>query len=1158
MSTIDTFDLAGALPTGRLAIEASAGTGKTFTLSTLAARYVAEQGVPVGEILIVTFTRAAAAELKDRVRSRLVQFDECLSGQRTPESEVETVVCSTDTARRARRVTAALNEFDSATITTIHGFAQQVLGTLGSASPTDPDAVLLDDTADLVRQVATDMLVTEALLGEHPDDDVPSLDDLVGITLQTLGNPGAVVVPGTDPADSSDAAALMRTMVDQVCEGVRLRRLSAGTMSFDDLLVRLRSAVQDPASGPSTCALLRDRFRIALIDEFQDTDPVQWDIFRTVFADEPASGEARSTLVLVGDPKQAIYGFRGANVHTYLQAAHAPGTDRVGLNRNWRSDPAVLDATARLLAGSSFGHPDITFSTVTAANADEDRRARTEDGDPFPALSIRVADHEDLEPKKEHLTVDAAAKVSFAEMAVHVRNLLEEMHIPDKEAARGMRPLRPNDCAVLVRTGKQKVQARDALRNLGIPAVISGGEDVLSSEAATHWHHLLSAVARPADTRRARAAALGWFIGWSATELAAASEAALSDLQEKLHEWGEHLSRHGIASFIGRLRAESGVEGRVLRLADGDRAMTDLDHVAEILTMAAGSNPSPASLLSTFETLSAGSDDGDPESDLAARRIESEGASVQVMTVHVAKGLEFPVVCCPGMWWARSGDDETLIWWDEADGVRTIDVASSLEWGTEDDLAERKALSKAEALGGDLRLTYVALTRARHHTAIWWAPTKASEKTGLARLLLARDSDGHVDPEAFHAPTITCSFHDGLAERLASMVDASDGSFEVTSIGQPKDERAWIGAPTDERGELEVATLERELSRDGTRWSFTALTRREEHGPGGVHAGRGIDPLDDSAGDAGSADESNADEPFANSQAHSTAGSGDAGDTGDELPLGSIAGGAGFGSLVHEVLERVDFTDGDLADRLQEAIAERLAWNPWEVDRTQLTDGLLAAIETPLGALFADRPLRDFSPRDRIDEFEFDLTLGEGPFRATDRDVGALLLDHLEHDAPLRPWAEHVASGPFAAVLEGHLTGSIDLVARVRHKGRSDTFVVADYKTNRLVGGDRVPNLEMFRPDHLTAAMADHHYPLQAILYSVALHRYLRQRLPGYEPGTHLGGIAYLFVRGMVGADTPTFDATPYGVFEWRPPAALVTDLSDLLDGVAEPIGSTS
>ena len=390
MTVIETFELAGPLPHGRLAIEASAGTGKTFTLSTLAARYVAEDGVPISELLVVTFTRAAAAELKDRVRARLVDFANALESTTKPDDGLLAQIWSKDRDIRLERVHTAITEFDSATITTIHGFAQQVIGTLGSTVLTDPDAVLVDDTEAISRQVATDLLVAEAVSEAHPADEIPSLGVLHSSSRLALNNADSALVPGPDPDESSPRAARLRVLVDEISAEVDRRRKAAGTLSFDDLLSRLRDALHDELAGRSAREALRQRYQIALIDEFQDTDPVQWSIFDSVFGQaahesDTAQGDdvKATTLVLVGDPKQGdlcLPGRQRSHLHPGRPRSRHPASLAWGVN--WRCDPAVLRATQTLLSGVTFGSDTIGFQPVTAPDDHQDRTFTTADGTP--------------------------------------------------------------------------------------------------------------------------------------------------------------------------------------------------------------------------------------------------------------------------------------------------------------------------------------------------------------------------------------------------------------------------------------------------------------------------------------------------------------------------------------------------------------------------------------------------------------------------------------------------------------------------------------------------------------------------------------------------------------------------------------------------------
>ncbi len=1135
------FDLTGPLPSGRLAIEASAGAGKTYALAALAARFVLEDGVAVGELLVVTFTRVAAAELRDRVRRRLSGAADALAAivaGREPIGDDPLLVhlCSTDAVLRLERARAALADFDSATITTIHGFAQQMLGTLGTAAGGDLDATLADDGGELLRQVCSDVLVAEAL--DHPDagDRLPTQNDLVRSARDVTANPGIRPVPGPDPDASNEPAALRRRLVDRVVAEIERRRRASGTLSFDDLLTRLRDAlVGSGASGARDA--LRRRFRVAFIDEFQDTDPVQWEIFRSLFG-ETGSG---TTLVLVGDPKQAIYGFRGANVHTYLDAIEMPGTVRAALGTNWRSDVSLLKGLGALLSGTTFGDSRISFQPVEAEPGNRGRRLETIDGDPLPGVSVRLALGADLprnvkNPKE--IKAAPARRAIFADLADAVRDLLERATVPNGETRR---LVQPDDIAVLVFSHSESPEVRDALAAVGVPAVIARGESVLKAPAAVQWRWLLEAVAQPANPQRARTAALGWFIGWTADALVAADDVALAQVQEQLHHWSEILAARGVPDFFRSVWSESGVAARVLATADGDRSMTDLDHLAELLAATAARRTGPAGLLATLDQLTIEAATKDVEVDLAARRVESDADAVQIMTMHASKGLEFPIVCCPSLSKWRNVD--SVIYQDPADGKRTIDVAPSADWPTKGEAQDRRKLADREAVGQSLRLLYVALTRARHQTLLWWTRAQSSDKTGLARVLFARDETG-IDAQAFVGEKVVMPADDMAGAVLSSVVAAGGGNVELLVIGEPQGEpRSWTHPAPDSGPELSIATLDHALDRSRRRWSFTAITARAHEAV--------ADPLDGTLGDAGAGDEGSIDDVSAlvEHDRGRLVAEVSVPEPSGPIPLGALPGGTGFGTLVHRVLEHVDFAATDLEAALRAQVVDAVRWEGLAVDVDALTLGLVASVTTPLGPLLDGRSLSELAPRDRLVELDFELTLGEEGQRCDDADVGRLVLAHLSPDDPLRPWAEGLAAGRFGAVLAGHLVGSIDAVLRVDEPGSPQRFVVVDYKTNNLTERGTTPTVGDYHPERLPLAMAGHDYPLQALLYSVALHRYLRWRLPEYDPDVHLGGVAYLFVRGMVGPDTPLVEGVPHGVFSWSVPAGLIEELSDLLDG---------
>ncbi len=1159
------FDLLDPLPSGRLSIQASAGTGKTFTLAALATRVVAEDGVAPSELLVVTFTRAATSELRSRVRERLVDTAAALAGDApvTSDDPVVLHLAGGDRLLHHQRLAAAVAEFDAATVTTIHGFAAQLLAALGVSSGADADATLLDDTARLAAECCADELAAMALEVDDPSV-LPKYPTLVQRTRTAIALADVDVVPDPDDESLPTGDAALARLVTRSIERMRARRRSESTMSFEEILSELRRAVRG-AGAANTLETIRGRYRVALIDEFQDTDPVQWDIFRTIFPLDAAgdgSGERapRGRLVLVGDPKQAIYAFRGANVHTYLSAVEdGDGVHRRTLGINWRSDGAVLSATEALLDGVTFGDERIAFDPVDPAEAHATRRLARRGGGWFAPLSLRLATAPELRTKDGTATrADAARPAIWADLVGQVRELLDEAELPDDDTARSVRP---DDIAVLVRSNSDAAQALAALTAQGIPTVLARGGSVLDSEAAEQWRWLLDAMMRPSDPTRVRNVALSWFGGRDADWVARAGDDDLAALGEQLHSWVRMLSSHGVGEFRRRLWASTGVAARVLERPGGDRDLTDLDHVAELLGALGGTERlTPAALRAVLDAPEPEEIEADVDPDVVSRRIESEDHAVTVMTVWVSKGLEFPVVMVPTMWSVPNPD---TVYVDPDTGRRTYDVTHGGAWPDTAAGAERKDRARSESVGENLRLLYVALTRARHRTVVWWTGSKGSEKSGLSRVLFGRDDTGVLDPGALTAGSVELPAPVDAVSRLEPLRVRSDGLITVAAHGHAAaPDGMW--APrraTDDQPELQVTTLDRHPDRRRRRWSFTAITARDHSPAHGAASpvGDRVDPADPTDGDAGAADEAAA-------QPHPapTAMAAVDGPSGPVNPFDGLPAGASFGTLVHEALEGVDLTVADLGGTLEARLRRGLERRPLdltlrddpaagpEAGLRRLVDAVCRAVETPLGPRFAARALAQIPTDDRLDELAFDLRLGDGPRRVTDRDVGRLVESHLApatlfDPTPLHAWATGLVDGRFRAPLAGHLTGSIDAVVRVRDDD-GDRFVVVDYKTNRLHQPGAATGDE-YAPGRLAVAMAEHHYPLQALLYTVALHRYLRWRLVDYDPDRHLGGVGYLFLRGLVGPDTPTVDGEPHGLFSWTIPTRLVTELSDLLDG---------
>ncbi len=1178
----DPFDHLGPLPSGKLAIQASAGTGKTFALAALAARFIAEGKISASELLIVTFTRAATNELRAKVRERLVGVATHLASEdRSPTGDsLLDHLADHDIPARLDRVERAITEFDSATVTTIHGFAKQVLGALGASAGSDLDARLAVGSSDLVVETCADALVAAAVEG-HPVGHLPRLDDLVRATRVADGRPDLDVVPAGGQPGATRAQTTLAQLVERSVREVAARRSQAGTLSFDDLLIQLRDALHGPGAS-SAIETLRARFKVVLIDEFQDTDRVQWDIFSTLF-DGPDAG---TVLVLVGDPKQAIYGFRGADVHTYLAAVGGGSrTRRTSLATNWRSDQDVLTSLRALFDGVTFGSDRIPFVPVDAAPGNRHRRLHGAAGGSVPALDVRLVIGGGIAryKSKAHLVDPAAARRAiYGDLVDRVGTLLEEGRITDDTDPQGWRRVRPPDIAVLVGRHTEGAAIQAALLEQGIPGVVAHGGNVLRSPAAEQIRWLLQALGRPSDPRRVRMYALSWFTDLGVPEVAALPDDGLVSLQEQLRRWSEQLADHSVADVLARVWSESGVVGRVLGSADGDRNMTDLDHVAELLQGAAtaGGNAAAgnaaAGLLAVLDREPAADEDSEVDGDVAARRIASEADSVQIMTVWTAKGLQFPVVCLPTLWCPPS-PFEPVVYVDPATGRRTLDLAGGKHWPDEAASEARMALAFAEATGERLRLLYVALTRAQHQTMVWWARVGGSEVTALARVLFAR-KDGLIDPEAYASRVVPIPADGDAVAALQPLVDAASSTLAVSVVDEPGPSGApWTPfGPVAAPERLQVAPFDVVLDRSAQRWSFSAIVDQASI----LRA----DPSDPTLSDGGSTDERTDEResevvdpsalplPYTDQWGVPAADpTADPGADPGAVPFGLLTvlpAGTAFGTLVHSVLEEVDFAAADLADQIDAALSRQLEWRSLDLEpvgppgagpavgRRLLVDGLLAAVDTPLGPIADGGRLADIGRVDRLTELSFDLRLADGGSPARVSDLGAAVLRHLDPSDPLHEWASLVAGGSIDVGLAGHLTGSIDLVVRVSDGTGDHRYIVADYKTNALHQRGIPARPEDYGPVRLAEAMAEHDYPLQAMLYAVALHRYLRWRLDTYRPEQHLGGIAYLFLRGMVGsAPGAPGDHAP-GVFAWKLPPGLVVELSDLLDGRAA-VGST-
>ena len=1280
-------------------LEASAGTGKTYQITNLVLRLVVDNGVPLPRILVVTFTKAATAELKDRVRQRLVEAQRAVELRRPDDTDpllARFVAESITDAERSRQIRMRLRQaretFDQALISTIHGFCQRMLqlhafetGTaFGRALETDATAALetiVDDwlvhrlhsadreMARLLRdgcKVARAPLLDLAKLAVA-DPDMPRLPATAPTTPATwlaharaladgihdpqhpaarltalvLGRRKAFnghtyqvrhaeprldalkawLADPTHPPDPSSAEARWFTatqlsdkatseegrtlaahpffaayeavidegahlatgeriaFVDHARQAIAQHHKAHDSQSFHDLLRDLDRVLRHRTRGQPLCDAIRGRYDAALIDEFQDTDALQWRIFGRVFGG--VSDRTRSHyLYLIGDPKQAIYGFRGANVHVYLAARQkAPSRRRFTMRRNYRSDGRLIAAMNHVFDRTGiFGDTGIDYIRVDAHHT-ADRLDMGPQASPAlrAPLQLRWVD----ERAKGGSPFELFGNTPLPELLASAC-AADLVDLLSSSATIDHRPVRPGDCAVLVRSHRDATTVHSALVTRGVPAVISSQGQVFTTPEALSLQRWLNALARAGDDAAARVLAADPLLAWSAAELPAASTDPTNDATADWWErwlatlawWRVRFLRDGfMATFRALLdhippwsRPPLAVGPRVLGTEHGDRRMTDLLHLAELLHsqhVASGGG-----LVGLHTWLERQRHDGHADSEAAEVRLETDAEAVQVVTVHKSKGLQYGVVYAPFLWKDEGGRNKPPVVATAPDDP----THRRLVLAQEGDLAEEAtARADADAREEGTRLLYVALTRARHRCVVYCPGMKGSKDRRVHGPLGAvlhgsppdqphgtTDRIAHVverfENDGLEAPTVQWNELVAIAE--SSVMDGVP-TVAVRPLDPPHT-RTWQ-PPVRPRVHLAASRLERMVDDGWRRHSYSALTRANL----AARAEEAIDParglgFDDDGQHGGRHASHHMPAPPAPPHI----------DRLPDVPLAPFPAGADAGTCLHAIFENLDFrvAHPDTPDpEALEAVARQELGHHGFSDPEHValvTEHFPAVLTTPLGPLLPDVRLCDIAMADRLDELRFDFPIagGEAHGRADthyERVSPEALRDALATRGPCdtvpMAWIDQVAGLGFPPIA-GMMTGSIDLVFRQRTETDPiGKWFVVDYKSNRLDPHHtgRTP-LAHFHFAGMRYEMAHHHYFLQYHLYGLALHRFLRARLgDAYDYDTHFGGVAYLFVRGMTGAEAtdPTRPGGRPGVFTDRPPHHVIAALDAVFAG---------
>ncbi|GFO70074.1 hypothetical protein GMLC_36530 [Geomonas limicola] len=909
------FDLIGTPLAGRNLIEASAGTGKTFAIAGVFLRLVLELRLPVGEILVVTFTEAATKELRERIRKRLKEAELAFESNETDDPLLGGLLERCADRPQARRLLAnALRCFDEAAIFTIHGFCQRTLQENPFESGSLCDTELLTDQAALLAEIAQDYwrincygAPLERIAAAH--DAGLSPDALLSLARRLAADPFASVIP-PPPQAAGDTQqwllALRRGFFDFLSSELPGRKRLKNVRSFDDLLLDLHAAVCRP--GSPLPGLIRGRYKAALIDEFQDTDPVQFAIFDSIF---PV--ESDTPFFLIGDPKQAIYSFRGADIFAYMGAAKAT-EKRHTLIENWRSEPSLIRGVNTLFAShqAPFLFEEIPFSPVQAAPRQLSLLSVA--GDLEPPLKLWFTPRR--EPGKP-INKGEAGELLPEAVASEISRLLRQS---DEGTLKiGERRVVPGDIAVLVRANRQAKLMQRALTRRGIPSVLCSAGNLFDSEEAGELLTVLAAVSEPGHEALLRGALATDLSGVSGSDLARLSEdeRGWEEVLEEFRGYHELWAESGCLAMMLRFLERRQVRARLLAAPLGERRLTNVLHLVETIHQAQISGR--LGMEGVLAWLSCRITE-QPKREEHEIRLETDEAAVQIVTIHKSKGLEYPIVFLPFCWAEYSGKDPAALFHTE-DGSVVLDIGSER-------LSEHQELARRESLAESLRLLYVALTRGKHRTYLVWGAFKDAGDSALSYLL---------HPEAPVSRGQVTLSDQALLAQLEQLAERSAGAIEILAMPEP--DQVPYQAPPEIAAQFQVREFAGSIAREWRVASFTSLAshQHQHHGPGEL-------PDRDEGSSKGQL------EPG-----------------GEATGIFAFPKGAKAGIFLHEIFEVLDFTK---REGLEELVSEQLIKHDFDAQwHGAVCSMVRSVLSAPLGKDgFA---LKSIGAERRLSELEF-------------------------------------------------------------------------------------------------------------------------------------------------------------------------------------------
>ncbi len=864
-----------------------------------------------------------------------------------------------------------------------------------------------------------------------------------------------------------------------------LRKGQRNIQSFDDLLLRLHQALEKRGGDDLACAI-RLKYKAALIDEFQDTDPVQYAIIEKIF------GANSSTLFLIGDPKQAIYSFRNADIFAYMKAAQHVRS-RYTLGKNWRSEPDLITAVNAIFENANypFIYDKIQFNPAVSAVKTEPELLAI-GGKHEPPFYLWYLNAYKVTGQEKPVTKTIAREQILTAVAGEISRLL---HLSsDGRAFVGGRALSPGDIAVLVRKNSQARQMQQALSGLGIPSVVYTSDDLFLSHEAMEAERLLCGVAEPNNDTLVRAALTTDMMGYKGEDLDGmmSDDLKWDDWVVRFNAYHELWNNRGFISMFRHFLIEEKVISRLMALENGERRNTNVVHLCEVLHQASLENK--LGMIGLLKWLQERRDPGRPRSEEHQLRLESDENAVKLVTIHKSKGLEYSVVFCPFAW-----DGSRLRKSCQAFSFHneSKDMELILDLGS-DSFNENRVLAEKEQLAENLRLLYVALTRAKNRCYLIWGRINECETSALAYLFHQGKSLKAKDIVSAVGKRFKDLSNEDILEELRSVVEKSGGTIRLTEM--PTEAPKRYSATNAEGLSLVCRKFCGDIDRSWKISSFSNILS-------GQHYDRDL-PDYDAIDLSGIYPESDFQELIR------------------ERELSGIFAfprGAKAGTFIHSVFEDMDFTEGNSL-KIENLVGEKLSRFDFDTKwRETICCMVRSVLTVPLeqeGKKFA---LSQIGRQDRINELEFYF-----PLKAVSSgDIKTVLANYAEVKTMVDK-AEYLERLTFSPS-KGFMRGFIDMV--FFYDGR---YYLVDWKSNFLG-----PRVEDYDQKALAGAMKKSSYEFQYLIYTLALSQYLKIRLPDYDYQRHFGGVFYIFVRGVDERIREDF-----GIYRARPNGAMIEELT--------------